>query len=126
MFIQIAQKLAQFGPGFDPVVKTAWTDGSDTEAGVLTNLEAFISQLLGLITVIGSLFFIVNFLMAALSWITAGGDSGKIQKARDQMLQSTLGLVIMVGSYAIIGLIGSVVGINILQPAQTLQTLIPR
>jgi hypothetical protein len=126
MMIYIAQKLTQFGSGFAPVVDTAWTDGSDTEAGVLTNLEAFISQILGLITVIGSLFFVINFLMAALSWITAAGDSGKIQKARDQMIQSTLGLVIMVGSYAIIGLIGSVVGIDILQPGQALKMLIPR
>lgn len=122
MLAFITQKLVQGSlGGFEPPVRTSWTDGSDTNDGVLTNLETFISQLLGLITVVGSLFFIVNFMLAALAWITAGGDAGKIQKARDQMVQSALGLVVMVGSYGIIGLIGSVVGINILQPAQTIQ-----
>lgn len=123
----IAQKLAQTSlGGFEPPVTTSWTDGSNTNTGVLTNLETFISQLLGLITVVGSLFFIVNFMLAALAWITAGGDAGKIQKARDQMTQSAIGLVVMVGSYGIIGLIGSVAGLNILQPAATIQQyLIP-
>lgn len=125
MSTMIAQKLTQFGSGFTPAADNALTQNANTEAGALANLETFISQLIGLITVVGGIFFIINFLLAALNWVTAGGDAGKIQKAREQMIQSSLGLVIMVGSYGIIGLIGSVVGVNILQPAQTLQMLIP-
>jgi hypothetical protein len=121
----IPAKLAQTSLGsFKPVVDNSLTKGSDTTA-VLTNLETFISQLLGILTVVASIFFIVNMALAALNWITAGGDSGKIQKARDAMVQNVVGLIIVVGSYGVIGLIGQIVGLNILRPAEVLQTLIP-
>lgn len=116
--------LAQFGSGFEPVTDT-YSAGSDTSEGALRNLESFLSTLIGIITVVGSLFFIVNFLLAALSWITAGGDSGKISSARDKMVQSAVGLIVVVGGYAIVGLIGTIVGLNILHPRATLEALLP-
>lgn len=116
--------LAQFGSGIRPVSPN-WSAGSDTRAGVLSNLESFISAVLGLITAFAGVYFIVNFLLAALSWVTAGGDSGKVTAARDKMIQSTIGLIVVVGSYAIVGLIGAVVGLDILSPAATLDSIIP-
>jgi len=125
MNINAPLKLAQTSLGsFQPAAQNSLTQGSDTPA-VLNNLETFISQLLGILTVVGSVFFIVNMMLAAVNWITAGGDSGKIAKAREAMVQNTIGLIIVVGSYGIIGLIGSVVGLDILQPAAVLQTLVP-
>lgn len=116
--------LAQFGSGFQPV-SDAYSQNSNTNEGALSNLESFISTLIGVITVVAALFFIVNFLLAALSWVTAGGDSGKISSARDRMVQSMIGLIVVVAAYAIVGLIGSVVGLDILNPAKTLQSIIP-
>lgn len=120
---KIPQQLSQFG-SFEPV-GAAWSDGSDTRAGVLGNVELFISSFLGIITVIAGLYFIVNFLLAAMNWVTAGGDSGKIGTARDKMIQSTIGLIVVVGGYAIVGLIGSIVGLDILNPAASLDAIIP-
>lgn len=116
--------LAQFGTGFQPPSQ-AYSQGSNTSEGALENLETFLSTMIGVITVVASIFFIVNFLLAALAWITAGGDSGKISTARDKMLQSTLGLIVVVAGYAVVGLIGSIVGLDILNPAAVLNTLIP-
>lgn len=48
------------------------------------------------------------FLWGAIEWITAGGDSGKVGKARDKITQAIIGLVILVGSFVIIGFIGRV------------------
>lgn len=119
-------KLAQTSlGGFKPVGNNVINQGSNSNTQVLTNLELFISQLLGLLTVVASIFFIVNMMLAALNWVTAGGDSGKIQKARDAMIQNVIGLIIVVGSYAIIGLIGSIVGLQLLRPAEVLQTIVP-
>ncbi|MBP7768519.1 hypothetical protein KA082_01665 [Candidatus Woesebacteria bacterium] len=125
MLVYIAQRLAQFGPGLEPPVDTPLSRGVDQGTTALTSLEAFISQILGILTVVSSTLFVVNFMLAAVSWVTAGGDSGKIQKARDAMIQNTIGLIIVVGAYAIIGLVGSVVGLDLLNPAKTLGKLIP-
>lgn len=119
-------KLVQTSLGsFKPVGNNVINQGSNSNTQVLTNLELFISQLLGLLTVVASIFFIVNMMLAALTWVTAGGDSGKIQKARDAMIQNVIGLIIVVGSYGIIGLIGSIVGLQLLRPAEVLQTIVP-
>lgn len=96
---------------------------ANTQDGALAGVETFISHVLGLITVVGSVFFIINFFLAALSWLTAQGDAGKIQKSRDQMIQGVVGLVIIVGSYGIIGLIGTIVGLNLLSPKEALLQL---
>lgn len=125
MKLQIPVKSAQTSLGeFKPIGNSVINQGSNTPA-VLTNLELFISQLLGLLTVVASIFFIINMMLAAVNWVTAGGDSGKIQKARDAMIQNTIGLIIVVGSYAVIGLIGSIVGLQLLRPAEVLQTIVP-
>ncbi len=106
---------------FQPVNK--FGQNSNTQDGALTNMESFISQILGLITVIGSVFFVVSFFLAALSCVTAQGDSGKISKSRDQMIQGVVGLVIIIGSYGIIGLISTIVGLNLLSPKEALLEL---
>ena len=63
------------------------------------------------------------FFYGAFRWITGGDDSAKIQKARDQMVQGVLGLIIMIAGYAIIGLIGEMVGIDILNPAEQIRNV---
>lgn len=123
--------LAQFGDGivapFDPdnaYVKDIQNSAiSDTNA--FTTFELIVSNVLALLTVLGSLVFIIYFLLGAISWISSGGDTSKVGKARDQMLQGVLGLVVLVMMYAVIGLIGSIVGIDILNPAEVLSGLVP-
>lgn len=114
---------SQFGPGFTPPTETAFTRGADETP--LTNLEIIISHGIGILTVVAAVFFIFYFLLAAFGMITAGGDSGKLNTARDKMVHATLGLVIVVAAYAAVGLIGSVVGLDILNPAEILGGLVP-
>jgi hypothetical protein len=104
----------------------AFSKGSDTGTTALTNLELFISNTIGFLTTLGSIFFVVYFFLGALSWITSGGDKGKAEKARDQMTQGVLGLVVIIASYAVLGLVGSVIGLKILNPAEQIQLIIPK
>jgi hypothetical protein len=118
---------SQFGPGLqDPSNYFAGNDsGAAGTTNVLTNVETFISNVIGVLTVLGGLFFVFFFVQGAFSWITAGGDSGQIEKARNKMIQGVLGLIVLVASYAIIGLIGAIVGLNLLNPAKSLEKLVP-
>ncbi|MBP7842967.1 hypothetical protein KA017_03100 [Candidatus Woesebacteria bacterium] len=54
---------------------------------------------------IGAVAVLIMFLWGALEWITAGGDSSKIEKARSRIMQSIIGLLILVSSFVIIGFI---------------------
>lgn len=87
-------------------------------------LESMISTGIGLLTVVAGLFFIIYFFLAAIKWMTAGGDSGQVQKARDEMIQGVMGLVIIVAAYGIIGLISSILGLDILNPAAQIEDII--
>ncbi len=126
---KIAYKLAQFGNGLRPAT-SAYSEGSDQDivnggVNAFTNLEHLISNLLAIITAVASLIFLYYMIMAAVNWITSGGDSGKLQSARNQMLHAVLGLVILVASYSIIGLVGTLFGLDLLNPGEVLKKLIP-
>lgn len=112
--------IAQFG-SFES--QSPLTDGAVEDPGA--NIEAIISNVVGFLTILGAIFFIVYFLLAAFEWITSGGDSGKLTTARNKMMQGILGLVILVAAYGIIGLIGSIVGIELLEPAKLLESITP-
>lgn len=58
---------------------------------------------------VGALFVLIYFLWAAVEWISAGGDSSKIQKARDRIIQSFIGLILLVFSFVIINFIGRLI-----------------
>jgi hypothetical protein len=55
---------------------------------------------------IGALLVIVYFIWGAIDWISAGGDSGKLEKARQKIMHAAIGLIILVASFVIIGFIG--------------------
>lgn len=87
-------------------------------------LEKVISMLIGVATTLSSMFFVIQLFIAGLNYITAGGDSGKIEAAKLRMQQSAIGLGIVVMIYSVLGIIGKVMGIDILNPGQTLLNII--
>jgi hypothetical protein len=83
-------------------------------------LSDFLSSLITTITVVGSLAFVVYFTIGGLKWIVAGGDKAKVAEAQSQMTQAALGLIAIVASFFIVGIVGSVLGIDVLRPFATL------
>lgn len=116
-------KLAQFGDGFEPI-SPGLTKNSNTNEGVVKDLELIISNALSILTILGGIFFVVYFFLAIYKILTAGGDSGKLSQAWQQILQAIIGLVLLVSAYAIVGLIGSVVGIDVINPGKMILELV--
>lgn len=118
MLSLVSTLIAQFGDGFQPPADTVVTPlnlATDTDGSiVIGSIEGTISLVIGLLTTLAGVFFIINFIVGAFNWVTAGGDSGNISKARDKMLQSLIGLIVVVLSYSIIAIIGTVIGIELL------------
>ncbi len=65
---------------------------------------------------LGGLALLVMLIVGSLEWITAGGDKGKIQAARDRITQSVIGMLVLAGTVAISVFISGILGINLLQP----------
>ena len=83
--------------------------------------NAFMAQLsviIGFITIVGGLFFLMYFFIAAFDWLRAGGDKGDVEKAQHRMTNGAIGLFVMVMAIGIIGIVGSVLGIELLNPAE--------
>lgn len=114
---------AEFGSGLSPVNRPTSGIAAFDPSTPLTSTELVFSQIIGFITLLGGLIFIVMFLNGAFKWISGGEDAAKIQKARDLMVQAVIGLIVMVAGYAIIGLVGAIVGLDILNPAQNIRTV---
>lgn len=93
--------------------------------GFIASLELYIGDIIGTITALAALYFIVYSFLAAFEWSTAGGDSSKVEKAKNRFMWGTLGLVLIVATYSIVGLIGSLVGIPILDVGALIESLNP-
>lgn len=91
--------------------------------GSTTPVEKLISNVLVVLTVVAGLSFVIWFLLGGINWITAGGDKGKVDKAKGMMTNGAIGLIIIAVSYAVVWIVGTALGINILEPGKILSTI---
>lgn len=66
------------------------------------------------IILVGGLAFLLYFLQGGLNWITAGGDKGKVEDARNKITQGLIGLAVLAASYVIIKFIETALGMELL------------
>lgn len=123
LFTFIAQttdvKLGEFKPPTQ-----AYSEGSTTQTGALENMETFISAIIGFLTALGAILFVVSFVLGALEWITSGGDKGKLEKARNRMLHGAIGMVLIIAAYSLLGLLSGIIGVDFLNPAKQIEEII--
>jgi len=67
------------------------------EVGLSLYVENIITAFLSLLGVI----FIILMILAGYNWMTAGGDEQKVTKAKDTIKRAIIGLLIIMGAYAI-------------------------
>lgn len=89
----------------NPAISPTLGSNPDEANAGTTFARYFIIIWQGLI-VIGTLAMLFNLVNGALEWITAGGEQAKVQHARQKMTNAIVGLVILVGSFAIVIYIG--------------------
>jgi uncharacterized Tic20 family protein len=118
---QLAQAPIPIGGYTQPTDTAAFKPGTNPGA----SLEALISIVIGSMTAIAGLTFLFFFLSGALQWTMAGDDEGKVNNAKKQMTNGAIGLVIIVLAYTIIGVLGSIVGLNVLSPACEISKIPP-
>lgn len=72
------------------------------QAGVgQTTIESTAGTAVGiLLSVIGLIFFVL-MIYAGITWLTARGDEGQVDKARKIITSTVIGLVLVISTYAI-------------------------
>lgn len=89
-------------------------------AQVANSLNTLISGIISLITILGGIWFLVQFIIGGFQWISAGADKGLLEIARLRMLHAAIGLMILVASYMVVGLIGNLLGLDIFNPGESI------
>ena len=80
------------------------TEVGQDQIGILL----FASKLIQIITVIASIWAVVNVILAAYQYLSGGGKAENHSKVNNILTMSVTGLIIIVATYTIAGLIGSI------------------
>lgn len=85
------------------VVKTVADSASGTGSGYDTskNLDSVFGNIIALILSVLGIVFIIFIIYAGYLWMTASGNEEKTSKSKQIIKQSIIGLIVVVGAYAI-------------------------
>jgi len=98
-------------------IGNASTDSPGTLAKIL-------STVIGLLTVVGVLYFLFIFITGAIGIISSGGDKGAYEDARKKITTGFLGLVVVVAAIFIMDVVSLLLGIpDILNVANTIEII---
>lgn len=98
------------GEGFGPFNYQAVA----VNTGPFTAIIKIVSTVIGFMTIAAGIFFMIQFLLSGFGWMTASGDKARLVKAQDRMIQSIMGLVIIVAAYSIVAVLSTVLGLDLL------------
>ena len=88
------------------------TDGSSA-----SGFNSFITNLISTTITISGILLLAYFLYGAVVWTTAAGDQKKLDEAKKIMNNAIVGMILVVLSYFVVGIVGGILGINnILSP----------
>ncbi len=73
-----------------------------------------IGSILSVVITIGVLMLLLYLVWGAFSWITSGGDKGKVEEARNRMTTAVIGIIVLSSSIAIFMLVQQILGICVL------------
>ena len=97
--------------------ETLKIESKTTDFQPLSNLTAggIISGAVSLVLIVVALVFFFILVWGGLKWVTSGGDEKKVGEARAQITNALIGLAIVFAAWAIMKLIGTIFGIDILK-----------
>jgi hypothetical protein len=90
----------------------------------MQSITSGISGVIGFLTILAAIWFLIQFLIGGISWISSAGDKAKLTEARDRLTNAFIGLLVVVSGWAILALAGQFFGWgDILAPAGIMDKL---
>lgn len=87
--------------------------GSVVGSNIFTIFSGFLSNMIALLTVVAGIWFLYQIILSGIQWLGAGGDKAVIETTKKRLSYAFAGLVLVVASYILIGLIGNFFGLDI-------------
>lgn len=84
---------------------TAYQSLTGTNGGLIL----FFTNILRLVFVVAGIYALINFITAGYQFMSAGGDSKAINQAWNRILFSLVGLIVIVGSFALAALFSKLI-----------------
>jgi hypothetical protein len=83
-----------------------------TTSNSVIQLENIISKVIGIMTVIGVIYFTIQIILAGFTMIASQGEPKELESAKKRLTTNVLGLGIIVLAYGLGALIASLLGMN--------------
>jgi hypothetical protein len=84
----------------------------DSSTDATPQLEKIISNVIGFLTIIAVIFFVIQIILAGYSFISGQGDPKKIEMSRKKLTDSILGLTIVVVAFGATAFISTLLGLG--------------
>ncbi len=117
LFSPLTRVVTAAGGLTNPAIGSWGQDPAAAKSG--STFTIFIVHFWNVVIQVGALAVLLYFIWGAVEWITAGGEKGKLESARNRMLHAAMGLLILVSSLVLIGFISYLLfgtEFNILEP----------
>lgn len=108
IFANLQTVMAQsvFGPIDAPAgVAELNADAGEDGIGILI----FVSNMIKLVSIVAGIWVMFNFVTAGFTYITSAGDSGAYAKIGEKLSLSVSGLLLIVASYTLAGIVGLII-----------------
>ena len=79
---------------------------------VIAKIVANAITIMIIIAVILSLFYLI---MGGIQWTSSGGDKAKVQSARSRIIFAIVGLLVAMGAFFVVSIVGYFFKVNLLQ-----------
>jgi len=100
------------GPGLEGIGPLGTVGAGNDVANKFGNLLSLVVGFMGLVAIIWALFVILG---SGYAWMSAGGDSQKIQKARQQITVALVGILVAMAAVFLLAFVSNTLfGLNLL------------
>lgn len=99
--------------GFEGLGPLGTPNVTNADPGV-SIFTKFLSNVVGILTIVGVIWFIFVLFEGAFKWLSSAGDKVKYQEAQKKITYGLTGLIIVISAIFIVKLVGFFFGIDIL------------
>lgn len=113
------------GNGLGPFSNVTANQSGAVES--LTNITSIVSSAIGVMTIAAGIWFLFNFIVGGIQWVSAGGDKNNLHNAQQRIQSALIGLIIVVAGWSMLALAGKFFGFDILitNPGQLINQVSP-
>lgn len=101
------------------------TLGQNPAVNAPGRITSIITTIIGVLTIIAFIWFVIQFFLAAVQIIGSGGDKQALASARAKLSMSVVGVIVVIAAIFLIELVGTVFGIEILNLPKLINDIMP-